>query len=270
MRHFLHIWRADLTASYPGWPAAEAALSPAEQARLARLRPPLLRQTYARAHGFLRAILGRYTGLPGAAVELQAAGNGKPVIANSTVHFNLSYRPGRALLAVTNRGPVGADIEPLTPLADAAALVKELFSGPEQAALHAAAPGDYWPLFYLIWTRKEAYAKAQGMGLAFPFADFSVLAPGTPPRPASPADAQILSFAAGAGWQGSVAILGTAPVTAQHVDYPADEGRLIPAWPRQAPPSWQPHGGSASSKPILRQCCPRSPIFCAPCSTLVR
>lgn len=222
MQPFLHIWQADLTAGYPGWAAAEATLSPAEQARLARLRTPLLRQTYARAHGFLRAILGQYTGLPSATVELQTASNGKPFIAASAVHFNLSYRPGRALLAVTDGGPVGADIEPLTPLADAAALVKELFSRPEQAALQAAAPVDYWPLFYLIWTRKEAYAKAQGMGLALPFAAFSVLAPGTPPGPASPADTQLLSFAPGAGWQSSVAVLTTVPIAAQHLAYLAD------------------------------------------------
>ena len=222
MRPFLHIWRADLTASHPGWPAAEATLSPSEQARLGRLRTLILRQTYASAHVFLRAVLSRYTGQRRDAVALRADGNGKPIIAGSALHFNLSYRPGRALLAVTDSGPVGADIEPLAPLADAAALIKELFSPPEQAALQAAAPAAYWPLFYLIWTRKEAYAKAQGMGLALPFAGFSVLAPGTPPRLASPPDTQLLSFAAGAGWQGSVAVLATVPIATQHFEYPAD------------------------------------------------
>jgi 4'-phosphopantetheinyl transferase len=140
----------------------------------------------------------------------------------NALHFNLSHRPGWALLAVTDVGLTGADIEPLAPLAEAAALIKELFSPPEQPALQAAALADYWPLFYLIWTRKEAYAKAQGMGLALPFAAFSVLAPGPSPRLASPADAQVLSFAAGAGWQGSVAVLGTAPIAAQHFEHPTD------------------------------------------------
>ena len=219
MRPFLHIWQADLAASHPGGPTAEAALSATELARLARLRTPILRQTYARAHGFLRNVLGRYTGQPSATVALSAGANGKPGIAGSALHFNLSYRPGRALLAVTNTGHVGADIEPLAPLADAGALIKELFSPPEQAALQAAAPADYWPLFYLIWTRKEAYAKAQGMGLALPFAAFSVLASGTPPRLTSPVGTQLLSCAIGPGWQGSVALLTTAPIAAQHFEY---------------------------------------------------
>jgi 4'-phosphopantetheinyl transferase len=85
-------------------------------------------------------------------------------------------------------------------------------------------------LFYLIWTRKEAYAKALGMGLALPFAAFSGLAPGSPPRPTSPAGATLLSFAAGAGWQGSVAALTPVPA-AQHFDYAADLPGIMPAKP---------------------------------------
>lgn len=228
MRPFLHIWQADLLASHPGGPAAEAILSPTERARLGHLRTPILRQTYARAHSFLRHVLSQYTSQDRAALELQSDGNGKPIITGSALHFNLSYRPGRGLLAVTNTGPVGADIEPLASLPDADALIKELFAAAEQTALQAAAPADYWPLFYLIWTRKEAYSKAQGMGLALPFAAFSVLDPGTPPHPTSPADARLLSFAAGAGWQGSVAVLSTTPSTAQHFEYPGDLVSFIP------------------------------------------
>jgi 4'-phosphopantetheinyl transferase len=68
---------------------------------------PILRQTYARAHGVLRAILSRHTGQSSAAVALSAAGHGKPIMVGNALHFNLSHRPGRALLAVTNAGPIG-------------------------------------------------------------------------------------------------------------------------------------------------------------------
>lgn len=227
MSPFLHIWQADLAADNPDWPAAEASLSAAELARLARLRPPALQQTYARAHGFLRSVLGQYLGQPRATIELAVDDNGKPTAAGYPLSFNLSYRPGRALLALSNAGPVGADLEPLVPLPDAAPLIADLFSPPEQAALRAAAPADYWPLFYLIWTRKEAYAKALGMGLTLPFRTFSVLAPGQPPRLAEPVGDSLLSFAAGAGWQGCVAGLARSCLPAQHFDYPPLELSLL-------------------------------------------
>ncbi len=219
MSPFLHIWQADLTVENPDWAAAEASLSATELARLARLRTPTLRQTYARAHGFLRSILSQYTGQPRATIELTADDNGKPTITGHHQSFNLSYRPGRALLALSNVGPVGADLEPLVPLSNAAPLVAELFSPDEQAALRVAAPADYWPLFYLIWTRKEAYAKAQGMGLTLPFGSFSVLVPGQPPRLTAPADANLLSFPASTGWQGAVAILTAGGALSPHFQY---------------------------------------------------
>ncbi|MDJ0364651.1 4'-phosphopantetheinyl transferase superfamily protein [Hymenobacter sp. H14-R3] len=225
MGPFLHIWQADLATDHPGWPAAETTLSAAELARLARLRSPALRQTYGRAHGFLRSVLSNYNTLTDKELLLNPDANGKPQLAAGGLHFNLSYRPGRALLAVSNAGPVGADVEPLTPLADAAALVQELFSASEQAALRAAAPADYWPLFYLIWTRKEAYAKALGMGLGMPFAAFSVLEfrPGAPPALSAPAGCRLLSFSVGIDYQGAIATLGSrAEPAIQHFSYPID------------------------------------------------
>lgn len=221
---FLHCWQADLTADHPAWATALAWLSAAERARQARLRTPALRQTYGRAHGLLRGVLATYTCLLPNTLTFATELRDKPVLAPPTVYFNLSYRAGRALLAISNHYPVGADVEPLMPLPDADALVKELFSEPEQAALRAAEPAGWWPLFYTIWTRKEAYAKALGMGLALPFAGFSVLAAagGRAPVLLAPAGAQLSSFAAGDGYLGAVAALGAAPLSAQHFDFLID------------------------------------------------
>jgi len=221
---FLHIWQADLAADLPSWQAAEATLSAAERARQARLRTPTLRQTYGRAHGFLRAVLSPYVSQAASALAFRPDHHGKPMLAGPTLHFNLSYRAGRALLAVADTQAVGVDVEPLTPLADAAALVQELFAPAEQQALRAAAPADYWPLFYTIWTRKEAYAKALGMGLTLPFGAFSVLEGITagPPLLTGPAGASLHSFAAGPGYVGAVAALAPGAVAPRFFNYPAD------------------------------------------------
>ncbi len=226
MPSFLHIWQAELLADDAVWLASGDVLSPAELAHQAQLRPLARRQTYGRAHSFLRAVLELYT--------LQAAKDlyftkdkaGKPLLVDFRLHFNLSYRAGRALLAVSDAGPVGADVEQLAPLAEAEALARELFSADEQLALRAAAVrASCGPLFYTIWTRKEAYAKALGMNLAVAFAQFSVLASSAagPPVLTEPAGACLYSFAVGAGYQGAVALLPEgAPPTPQYFRYPSD------------------------------------------------
>lgn len=228
---FLHCWQADLAADHPVWATAPAWLSAAERARQAHLRTPALRQTYGRAHGLLRGVLSTYTGLSPSNLYFATELRDKPVLVPPTLHFNLSYRAGRALLALANHCPVGADVEPLTPLRDADVLIAELFSEPERAALRTAEPAAWWPLFYTIWTRKEAYAKALGMGLALPFAGFSVLAAagGRAPTLLAPAGAQLSSFTAGAGHVGAVAVLNAAPLPIRHFDFQADFKLLFPA-----------------------------------------
>jgi 4'-phosphopantetheinyl transferase len=220
---FLHIWQANLATNHPSWAAAEATLSSVEQSRRTRLHTFTQRQTYGRAHGFLRSVLEIYASQPAQLLYLAPDGQGKPQLPDFALHFNLSYRPGRALVAVSDTGPVGADVEKLAPLPRAEPLVSELFSAAEQAALHAAPPAAWESLFYTIWTRKEAYAKALGMGLAMPFSSFSVLklsADGLLVL-TEPTGAHLHSFAAGSGYQGAVATLAHSPAP-QHFSYPFD------------------------------------------------
>jgi 4'-phosphopantetheinyl transferase len=226
MSSFLHIWQADLVANDALWLATCPSLAPAELARQTQFRTLAMRQTYGRAHGFLRAALELYTLQPAKQLYFSADKFGKPLLVDFPLQFNLSYRAGKALLAVSDAGPVGADVEQLAPLANAEALVAELFSTGEQQALRVAAAGaSCGPLFYTIWTRKEAYAKALGMGLTLPFAQFSVLEPGTvgPPTLVAPTGASMHSFAVGSGYQGAVALLTAKEVpTPQYFKYPVD------------------------------------------------
>ncbi|WP_151087891.1 4'-phosphopantetheinyl transferase family protein [Hymenobacter baengnokdamensis] len=223
MPFFLHVWQADLSQEHCAWPSAEATLGSAEKARQACLRTPALRQTYGRAHGFLRAVLGQYLQQPASAVRVVPDATGKPALPGSGLHFNLSYRPGRALLAVSDTGAVGADVEAQQPLDDAQALIQQLFAPAEQAALLAAAPAAYWSLFFTIWTRKEAYAKALGMGLSMQFCEFSVLKLGADNSVAltAPAGATLHSFAAGTAHLGAVATLSAGNLPLAHFEFPA-------------------------------------------------
>ena len=179
---------------------------------------------YAGAHLFLREVLGPYAGLPPAALVLGVDAQQKPtLISNTSLWFNLSYRAQWAVLAVSNQGEVGVDVEEIKPVAGADALVEQLFSLAEQAALHHLAGVEWWALFYAIWTRKEAWAKLLGMGLALPFADFSVAAwTGTAVAWQLPAPGQLDGFALDITHAAALATrlpTGENPVVWQHYTY---------------------------------------------------
>jgi 4'-phosphopantetheinyl transferase len=108
----------------------------------------------------LANILAGYLGEPPVIVT---DARGKPHVAGDRIAFNLSHSEAMAIVAVSSVGPLGVDLEYRGRARDTAALARRYFT-PAEAALVAADPD----VFYRIWTRKEAWVKAQGSGLAIP------------------------------------------------------------------------------------------------------
>ena len=217
---FYHCWRARLGLVPP---AALSTLSATEQVRHGRFLAVGPAQAYAGALLFLHAVLGHYAGQPPAVLALGVDARQKPILTSGPpLWFNLSYRAGWALLAISNQGEVGVDVEEIRPVTGAENLVCQLFSSAEHAVLHEAKGAAWWALFYAIWTRKEAWAKMLGMGLALPFAGFSVaqqrdeavdwLVPGT---------GQLCGFAVDEGHAAAVANAASTSVSWQHFEYPS-------------------------------------------------
>lgn len=95
-------------------------------------------------------------------------------LAASGLHFNLSHSAALGLIGWSWQREIGVDVEVWRQMNDAAALVRRYFSPAEIAAWEAVPPAQRSEAFFNIWTRKEAYVKAVGRGLALALDSFDV------------------------------------------------------------------------------------------------
>jgi 4'-phosphopantetheinyl transferase len=149
------------------WDEALGTLGPAEAKRATCLRLQARRQAYVYAHASLRLLLARVVGDKTAASMAFSEGpKGKPGLAGDEgdIHFSISYRDGYAALALGS-APLGIDIELLQDGIDMGAIADRYFTAHERAYLAAAAQSDRGPVFFKLWTRKEALVKAAGVGI---------------------------------------------------------------------------------------------------------
>ena len=141
-------------------------LSEPEREHAVRLRVGAASWVAARAA--LRRIVGRYLGIAPQAVAFATGANGKPRLAPGAsvdLRFNLSHSGNIALIAVRLGQEVGIDVEELRPGIAGAAIARDVFTDHERAALAASVADEG---FFRVWVRREALAKAIGLGVVFP------------------------------------------------------------------------------------------------------
>ncbi len=120
------------------------------------------------AHALLREALSAYTWerqifLPDMPV-LAHTEKGKPYFPDyPAVHFNLSHCRGMAVCLLSQH-VCGVDVEQRRPLREK--VVSRVFSAEERSALEMADDPDF--LFTRLWTLKESYVKAIGIGVSYP------------------------------------------------------------------------------------------------------
>ncbi len=147
-----------------------------ERERSDRFVSPAARSAYISARAALRVLLGRMLDRPPVSVDIQKDGRGKPFLATpqgKDLRFNLSHSGELVLLAFSDGRPVGIDIEAKRPLRDMAALAAQHFSAEESRLVAAGGPAGE-ACFFRNWSRREAVAKAMGLGLGLPFARISL------------------------------------------------------------------------------------------------
>src|SRR5262245_14235164 len=179
----VHVWTADLDRTTFPRELLFDILAPAERAKVSRYLRPLDRERAVASRALLRILLGRYTGLPPAAVPLTTERHGKPVLVSLPWAFNVSHSDNFGLYAVTFRRRVGVDVERVREVGDMDGLVERFFAPQEQADFARLTGRAREEGLFTAGTRKEAFPKAPGVGMNEPINRFAVsLTPGEPAR----------------------------------------------------------------------------------------
>ncbi len=93
-------------------------------------------------------------------------------------HFNLSHSDELVVMAVCQGYEVGVDVEWLVRKGETVSLADRFFSPIESEQLRALAAPAQQSRFFDLWTLKESYIKACGMGLSIPLDEFTFEFPG--------------------------------------------------------------------------------------------
>jgi 4'-phosphopantetheinyl transferase len=168
------LWLVDLERAAPALEELEAAvprLSPDDRRQVRHIGDLRARRHRLAAYAALRIALERMAGPGVRGARFVRSPAGKPSLARGRVAFSLSHSGGFALIGVTRYGAIGVDLEPTRNVR---------MSSHHQGSIVAAGRGlaaqgggvTARPLAFLqAWSRLEAFAKADGRGLARLLAD---------------------------------------------------------------------------------------------------
>ena len=216
----VHLWGFSLDGSAAVLKCCRIWLSEQERERAARFFREEDQTRYILAHGGLRAVLARYTGLDPAALQFQAGSTGKPILLDQqgcthALCFNLSHSHGRMLIAVAQGQEVGVDLERMRDKVDVIKLAKRFYTPSEYQEIAGRSGFDQRQQFYHYWVAKEAVLKGRGVGILSLRKCEILTQDDTSRYQVDLFDGTALSqewtiqwLACGTGWQGAVALLG--------------------------------------------------------------
>lgn len=172
----IHVWTARpeefrseaALTRYRGW------LSDEERVRADRYLRADDRHLFLIAHALLRYALTQYGDEPPGAWQFTTQEYGRPQLASAPrLGFSLSHTPGLVACVVSDELDCGVDVEGLGRVADPRGLARRYFSSVENAVLDLVRDDEVDARFVELWTLKEAYVKARGLGLELPLDRFA-------------------------------------------------------------------------------------------------
>jgi 4'-phosphopantetheinyl transferase len=142
-----------------------------KQEKIKKLKYSIDKKLSLWAELIVRHDIYKELGITNNAIEFKTNVYGKPYLyGNCKYEFNISHTRNAIAVAVSDKA-IGVDIEPIR-MADMR-IANKFFSKDEVAYITGAEKGSD-TAFYEIWTKKEAYIKNRGGGLAIPLPSFNV------------------------------------------------------------------------------------------------
>lgn len=220
----VHVWLVSAEIPYETLQQLEKILPENEINRIGRFRFSEDRARFAAGRAALRIFLGGYAGVDPASIRIVPSYGGKPVAAPDTpaspFEFSISHSGGKILIALSKGIPVGVDVERIRADVDIEGIVNRYFAPEEIVDFLTLPQNARVESFFVAWTRKEAFLKAEGEGLARPPESFRVsIKPNDRPRlirhPAGEriGDWAILDLFPGAGYKAALAARHPDPET---------------------------------------------------------
>lgn len=171
------VWAVDLRVTRRRLTELWQLLAHDERLRAARFKLGRDRRRFVAARAFRRLVLAGYTATPPERIRYRCEPSGRPALwesagqssAREALHFSASRSVDVAVCAVSRGRRLGVDVEDARVDLPAAELAARFFHPSEWLAISGLAGEGLRAAFFKAWTRKEAYSKALGTGLALPF-----------------------------------------------------------------------------------------------------
>ena len=182
----VHVWRAGLDLPTAKIDKLANFLSTDEIARANKFHFMEHKRRFIAARAILRQLLGNYLKISPERIEFEYGNCGKPRLAasmgNSSLQFNISHSQEYALYGFTNHHLIGVDLEYLREMENITELAKRFFTNREFQLIANSTGREQQKTFFLLWTAKEAYLKAIGMGLSSFLTDIELSLDGANPK----------------------------------------------------------------------------------------
>ncbi len=159
----IDVWIIYLAAHRTNTEQYRDLLTSEELERASKLLNPINAKQFILSRGSLRQILANRLNTDPTALRFTRNAQGKPLLENGELDFNVSHSRDWLLIAVTAGRAVGIDIEVHRDGLNMNAIARRCFSPEEQAYLQTLDTPKTG--FFEIWSKKEAYVKAQGTGI---------------------------------------------------------------------------------------------------------
>ena len=148
----------------PAYPDLKKYISVHEHSRSDKFHFNEDRQTFICCHALLRLLLSKMLNMQPSEISYVQGRFNKPFLKGNPVHFNITHTRNAFAIAISKYSYIGIDLENVNRKFDFRSVEKMIFNSKERLFI-SESHEEARDRFFLLWTRKEAFLKAIGLGI---------------------------------------------------------------------------------------------------------